>query len=208
MILSAPVSCKRSRSAWVICVRTSRHKGRTKTRMGPSACALQPSLVRLYPWVRPGSIRLAARYTPPWKRCGATKPCRPIARHPPFGQRQHARADLGLVPAGQYEEAAVVGDLVQSAILRTKVPADPTIPDAALQRRRREVQLGHPLLAPSCDVPCGLTNCGQCPKISDAATSTPVIGLPRLVRPGGPGFPSNKFILGILGNVGCPCLSR
>ena len=50
-------------------------------------------------------------------------------------------------------------------MLRAKAPAYSTIPDAALPRRRREVQLCDPLLAPSCDIPCGLTNFGQCPKI-------------------------------------------
>ena len=53
------------------------------------------------------------------------EPGAPIGIRPPLGQRQHPGADIGPVPAGQDQEAAVVGDQVQPPVLRAEVPADP-----------------------------------------------------------------------------------
>jgi len=78
---------------------------------------------------------LAARYNAAMEALGVdkglqqkqrmTEPCPPIGRHTPLGQRQYTGADIGPAPAGQDQEVAVIGDQVQPAILRAKVPAYP-----------------------------------------------------------------------------------
>src|SRR3972149_11228537 len=68
---------------------------------------------------------------------------------------------MGPVPLGQDQEAAVVGDQLEPTILGAKVPAYPPITHAALERRRGDTQLCHPLVAPSRDVPHRLTDLRQ-----------------------------------------------
>ena len=78
---------------------------------------------------------------------------RPVRRQPPFAQRQHPRAQVRPAPAGQDQEAAVVGEQVLAVVLRAEVPADPAVAGAALQRRRREADQRHPAAAPARGIP-------------------------------------------------------
>ena len=124
------------------------------------------------------------------------EPGAPIGIRPPLGQRQHPRADVRLVPAGQDQQAAVVGDQVQPTVLRAEVPADPTIADAAFQRCRRQAQLRYPLFAPRRHIPYRLAipsgrssparqDSGDAPSALDSV-------LLRFVLPGVQGFPSAR----------------
>ena len=78
---------------------------------------------------------------------------RPVRRQPPFAQRQHPRAQIRHAPARQDQEAAIVGEQVLAVVLRAKVPTDPAVAGAALQRRRREADQRHPPVAPARGVP-------------------------------------------------------
>ena len=86
---------------------------------------------------------------------------RPVRRQPPFAQRQHPRAQVRPAPAGQDQEAAVVGEQVLAVVLRAEVPADPAVAGAALQRRRREADQRHPVAAPARGVPQRLADLRQ-----------------------------------------------
>ena len=86
---------------------------------------------------------------------------RPVRRQPPFAQRQHPRAQVRPAPAGQDQEAAVVGEQVLAVVLRAEVPADPAVAGAALQRRRREADQRHPVAAPARRVPQRLADLRQ-----------------------------------------------
>ena len=87
-----------------------------------------------------------------------TETCLPIRNHTPLHKRQHSGADIRAIPAGQNQESTVVGNPVQAAILDAKVPSDPTITYAALQRRCRQAQLRDPLLTPRRHIPNRLAN--------------------------------------------------
>ena len=78
---------------------------------------------------------------------------RPVRRQPPFAQRQHPRAQIRHAPARQDQEAAIVDEQVLAVVLRAKVPTDPAVAGAALQRRRREADQRHPPVAPARGVP-------------------------------------------------------
>ena len=86
---------------------------------------------------------------------------RPVRRQPPFAQRQHPRAQVRQAPAGQDQEAAVVGEQVLAVVLRAEVPADPAVAGAALQRRRREADQRHPVAAPARGIPQRLADLRQ-----------------------------------------------
>ena len=86
---------------------------------------------------------------------------RPVRRQPPFAQRQHPRAQVRQPPAGQDQEAAVVGEQVLAVVLRAEVPADPAVAGAALQRRRREADQRHPVAAPARGIPQRLADLRQ-----------------------------------------------
>ena len=86
---------------------------------------------------------------------------RPVRRQPPFAQRQHPRAQVRPAPAGQDQEAAVVGEQVLAVVLRAEVPADPAVAGAALQRRRREADQRHPVAAPARGIPQRLADLRQ-----------------------------------------------
>ncbi len=86
---------------------------------------------------------------------------RPVRRQAPCAQRQRPRAQVGHARARQDQEPAVVRDQVQPVVLGAEVPADPAVPRAALQRRRREAEQRQPLAAPMRDVPQRLADLGQ-----------------------------------------------
>ena len=86
---------------------------------------------------------------------------RPVAGQAPLAQRQHPRAQVRHPAPRQDQEPAVVGEQVLAVVLGAEVPADPAVPSAALQRRRREAEQRQPLAAPVRDVPQRLADLRQ-----------------------------------------------
>ena len=97
---------------------------------------------------------------------------RPVRRQPPFAQRQHPRAQVRHAPARQDQEAAVVGEQVLAVVLRAKVPTDPAVAGAALQRRRRADQR-HPPVAPARGRTTAFRRSSAAPPGSGAPPSAP-----------------------------------
>ena len=71
---------------------------------------------------------------------------RPVPDQAARAQRQHPRPEVAR-SARQEQEPGIVGDKVQPVKLDAVVPADPAVPCAALQRRRREHRQRQPLAA-------------------------------------------------------------
>ena len=76
-----------------------------------------------------------------------TKAHPPVPGQAPLTQRQYLGAQVGLVPLWQYQKAAVIGDQLEPAKLLSRLPTDPAVACAALQRRGRKAQ--HPTHSPS-----------------------------------------------------------
>ena len=66
------------------------------------------------------------------------------------------------MPVGQDQQAAVVGDEVQAAILVAAIPANPAIPHGAFPGRRRKAQQGHPLAEVGRHAPQGFAEQSLC----------------------------------------------
>jgi hypothetical protein len=77
----------------------------------------------------------------------------PVAAQTPLAQRQDAGPQVGNMPLGQDEIAAVVDDQLQAAILMAEVPTDPAITRGALERGGGKAEESHPCLTPGGDVP-------------------------------------------------------
>ena len=89
----------------------------------------------------------------------------PVAHHPAFGEREHPRADIGPVPVRQDQETTIVGNQLQAVILGAKVPTDPAVTHPTFKGRRRETQLGYPLIPPGRDIPDRLADLREIPEI-------------------------------------------
>ena len=86
---------------------------------------------------------------------------RPVRDQAPLAQRQQPRGQVGPMPAGQDQKAAVVGDQMQPVVLHPEVPADPGVPRPALQGGRGKADQRHPLAPPARHVPLRLADLGQ-----------------------------------------------
>ncbi len=89
---------------------------------------------------------------------------RPVRRQAALAQRQRPRAQVRRPRPRQDQEAAVVRDQMQPAVLDAEVPADPAVPRPALERRRREAEQRQPLAAPVRRVPQRLADLRQRPQ--------------------------------------------
>ena len=102
---------------------------------------------------------------------------RPVRDQAPLAQRQHPRGQVGPMPAGQDQKAAVVGQQMQPAVAHPKVPADPRVARPALQRRRGKADQRHPLAPPARRVPQRLADLGQSAQIMMRLHQAPVAPL-------------------------------
>ena len=86
----------------------------------------------------------------------------PIGAQPLLTQGQNLGAEVTVVPVGENQEPAVVGNQCQSVIviLMMKIPADPLIAHGTLPGSRRKGQQRDPLILIGGHVPQGLTNLG------------------------------------------------
>ena len=64
----------------------------------------------------------------------------PVSADTALTQRKHFGAQIGVMPLGQDQKPAVVGDELESTILVSLVPANPAVTRRAFQRRRRKAQ--------------------------------------------------------------------
>ena len=70
----------------------------------------------------------------------------PVRTEPLFTEREHVRAEVREVPAGQDAKAALVHDELEAVVLVGVRPADPAIPRARTSRLRRKRREGLPTL--------------------------------------------------------------
>jgi hypothetical protein len=91
----------------------------------------------------------------------------PIAGQPAVAQRQDLGAQIPMMPVGQNQKTAIVGDQLEPVIiiLMVKIPADPPIAHRAFPRGRRKTQQRHPLLVIGGHIPQGMTDLGQIPQV-------------------------------------------
>ena len=85
----------------------------------------------------------------------------PVGGEPPFAQGKCARAEVWVMPVGQDQKAAVVGDQVQAVALVAVAPANPAIPHGAFPCRRRKAEQSHPLAEVGRHVPKGFADLGE-----------------------------------------------
>ena len=90
---------------------------------------------------------------------------RPVRGQAPLAQPQQPRGQVGPMPPRQDEKTGVVRHQVQPVVLRAKIPTDPAVAHAALQRRRRKNHQPHPLAPPAPHVPLRLADLRQRPQV-------------------------------------------
>lgn len=91
----------------------------------------------------------------------------PIQSQPSLAQRENLRAEIPMMPTGQDQKPAVVGNEFEPVIivLMVKIPADPSIAHRAFPGGGRKAQQRHPLLVISGHVPHSLTDLWQIPQV-------------------------------------------
>ena len=90
---------------------------------------------------------------------------RPVRRQAPLAQPQQPRGQVGPMTPRQDEKTGVVRHQVQPVVLRAKIPTDPAVAHAALQRRRRKNHQRHPLAPPAPHVPQRLADLRHRPQV-------------------------------------------
>lgn len=102
---------------------------------------------------------------------------RPVPDQAPPAPRQHPRGQVGTMPAGQDQKAAVVGRQLQPAGAQPQVPADPDVARPALQRRRGKTDRRHPNAPPARRVSQHLADLRQRAQIMMRPHQAPVSAL-------------------------------
>jgi hypothetical protein len=111
----------------------------------------------------------------PWKAAGIDEglqqPQRiaearlPVRRHPVLRQGEDTAGEVRLMMRRQDQEAAVVGDQMETVVLITGRPANPAIPRRALPGRCGEAQQGQPLRVMPRHIPQGMADLRQRPQV-------------------------------------------